>query len=41
MPNYQSTRQGTRQIADVNYLSKDFDSIKYRLNRLFKKILSR
>ena len=28
MPNYQSTRQGTKQIADVNYLSKDFDSIK-------------
>ena len=28
MPNYQSTRQGTTQIADVNYLSKDFDSIK-------------
>tara|TARA_R100000008_G_scaffold25537_1_gene13777 strand:+ start:404 stop:2224 length:1821 start_codon:yes stop_codon:yes gene_type:complete len=28
MPNYQSTRQGTRQVADVNYLSKDFDSIK-------------
>ena len=26
--NYQSTRQGTRQVADVNYLSKDFDSIK-------------
>jgi len=26
--NYQSTRQGTKQIADVNYLSKDFDSIK-------------
>ena len=28
MPNYQSTRQGTKQIADVSYLSKDFDSIK-------------
>ena len=26
--NYQSTRQGTKQVADVNYLSKDFDSIK-------------
>ena len=31
MPNYQSTRQGTKQIADVNYLSKDFDSIKLDL----------
>ena len=28
MPNYQSTRQGTKQVADVSYLSKDFDSIK-------------
>ena len=28
MPNYQSTKQGKRQIANVNYLSKDFDSIK-------------
>ena len=28
MPNYQSTKQGTRQLANVNYLSKDFNSIK-------------
>lgn len=28
MPNYQSTRQRPPQLANVNYLSKDFDSIK-------------
>ena len=28
MPNYQSTRQPVAQQKNVNYLSKDFDSIK-------------
>jgi len=35
--NYQSTRQSTRQIADVNYLSKDFDSIKSDLMDYLKR----
>ena len=28
MPNYQSTRPAGREVKDVRYLSKDFDSIK-------------
>jgi len=28
MPNYQSTRAVSKQKVNVNYLSKDFDSIK-------------
>ena len=28
MPDYQSTRQATKQTPNISYLSKDFDSIK-------------
>ena len=39
MPNYQSTRQPVAQQKNVNYLSKDFDSIKRDLIDYLKDII--
>ena len=37
MPNYQSTRPAGREVKDVRYLSKDFDSIKKDLIEYLKR----